>query len=176
MTLTLLSSCLKVFLCRICDVTLGSMRTVLVVRGKTIIASLIGFFEVFIWFIIVKDALNTQGPVIPIAVSYALGYACGTYIGGTLAKLLTAGHVTMHVVTSDVNNELCDNLRQSGFGITVLNVNDSPYGDEKNLILADLSGKRLQEFEKIVKDADPGAFILVQETKQHIGGYARPGK
>ena len=176
MTLTLLTACLKVFLCRICDVTLGSMRTVLIVRGKTLVAAFIGFFEVFIWFIIVKDALNTQGPVIPIAVSYALGYACGTYIGGTIAKRLTAGHVTMHVVTSGVNSELCDELRKSGYGITVLNVNGSPYGDEKNLILADMNGNRLAEFEKIVKKTDPSAFMLVQETKQHIGGYARPGK
>ena len=176
MTTSLVLSCLKVFFCRICDVTFGSMRTVLVVKGKTYIAALIGFFEVFIWFVVVKDALSSEGPLLPVAASYAAGYACGTYIGGTVAKMLIGGHVTLHVVTSERNARLCEMLRDEGFGITVMDVNGSPYGEEKNLILADFDAKRLREFESLVENVDPDAFILVQETKSHIGGYARPGK
>lgn len=176
MTVSLLLGCLKVFLCRICDVSLGSFRTVLIVKGKTVIASIVGFFEVFIWFLIVKDALNTEGPVALIAASYALGYACGTFVGGTLAKRLINNHVTVHVVTSHRDEELCKLLRNAGYGLTVMDVNGSPYGDEKNLILADFELPRLSEFEALVKATDPDSFILIQETKSYVGGYRRPGK
>ena len=173
---TLILSCLKVFFCRICDVTFGSIRTVFVVKGKTVLAALFGFFEVFIWFLIVKDALSTSGPVIAIALAYALGFACGTFIGGSIAKKLTGGHVTIHVVTSERNEDLCHALRSAGFGITVLDVNGSEFGDEKYLILADFSNTVYEKFENIVKAIDPGAFLLVQETKDYSGGYRRPGK
>ena len=49
----LLILCLKVFLVRILDVSLGTMRTIVMVKGKTLIASLIGFVELLIWFLIV---------------------------------------------------------------------------------------------------------------------------
>ena len=176
MGMELLLGCIKVFFCRILDVTFGSTRTVLVVKGKTVLAALVGFCEVFIWFVVVRDALNFDGPVVPIALSYAAGYACGTFIGGTVAKKIVGGHVTVHVVTSRRDEELCHELRSSGYGITVMNVNGSEFGEDKHLILADFPQRTLDKFESIVNEKDPGAFVLVQETKSHIGGYSRPGK
>lgn len=46
--------CLKIFLARIIDVTLGTVRTVLVVRGRKNTAALIAFVEVLIWFLIAR--------------------------------------------------------------------------------------------------------------------------
>lgn len=175
MTLTLLLGCLKVFFCRILDVSLGSIRTVLVVKEKSLLAALIGFCEVFIWYIIVRDALNFEGPVLPIALSYAAGYASGTFIGGTLAKKLIGGHVTVHVVTSARIAALPDTLRKAGFVITVLDVNGSEYGEPRHMILADLDKSRLHAFRALVTEQDPAAFLLVQETKQTLRGV-RPGK
>ena len=172
----LLLGCLKVFCCRVLDVTLGSLRTVLVVREKNKTAALIGFCEILIWYLIVRDALTFDGPVLPIALSYAAGYATGTFVGGTLAKRLIGGHVTVHTVTGERNEEIPAALRKAGYGITVLNVEGSEYGEPKYLILADLDKSALAEYEKLVKSMDPKAFLLVQETKQTLGGYRRPGK
>ena len=177
MVVSIVLSCLKVFFCRIMDVTLGSMRTVLVVREKTKLAALIGFFEVLIWYIVVRDAINSDGPVLAIAVAYAAGYACGTFIGGTLAKRLLGGHVTVHVVTTGRDPAFAEYLQNAGYGVTVLDVNESRYGGEKNLILADFDKKLLPNFETLIRKLDPDAFIIVQETKSHLGGrYKRPGK
>lgn len=172
----LLLGCLKVFFCRILDVTLGSLRTVLVVRERNFAAALAGFCETFVWYIVVRDALNFEGPVLPIALSYALGYATGTFVGGSLAKRLIGGHVTVHIVTGGRDESFPAALRKAGFGITVLNVEGSEYGEAKYLILADLDKGKLTEFQNLVKAMDPKAFLLVQETKQTLGGYRRPGK
>ena len=178
MIASLLLSCLKVFFCRVADVTLGSMKTILVVKERTLLAALLGFFEVFIWFVVVKDAINSDMPLVPVAVSYALGYATGTYIGGTLAKKLVAGEITVHVVTTERNPAIATVLRDAGYGITVLDVEESEYGGQKNLVLAEFDSKELSRFEKLVKDLDPNAFIIIQETKSALGGYhyRRPGK
>ena len=78
--------CLKIFFVRILDVSLGTIRTLFTVKGKKIIASVIGFFEVLVWFLVVKEALNTDENSIFIAISYSLGFATGTYIGSYLSK------------------------------------------------------------------------------------------
>ena len=51
--------CIKIFLVRIIDVSLGTARTIIMVKGKSLVASLIGFVEVFVWFVIAREALNT---------------------------------------------------------------------------------------------------------------------
>ncbi len=173
MALSLLLGCIKIFFCRICDVSLGTMRTILMVKEKTAYAMCVAFFEVLIWYLVVRDALNFNGPVIPVAISYAAGYATGTFVGSTISKKVFGGHVTVHVITSHRGKELPAALRQAGFGISVLDVNGSEYGEEKNMILADLSKGDLSRFESLVKGMDSRAFILVQETKSYLGGYGR---
>ena len=51
----LLFLCIKVFFVRITDVTMGTFRTILTVKAKPIQASMIGFIEVLIWFLVVKE-------------------------------------------------------------------------------------------------------------------------
>ena len=72
--------CLKIFAARIVDVTLGTIRTITLVQGKTLKATFLAFFEVFIWFVIAREALNIELDSIVIPISYASGYALGTYI------------------------------------------------------------------------------------------------
>ena len=80
--------CIKIFCCRIIDVSLATMRTIVTVKGKPLVAALIGFIETTIWFLIVREALlfagNNSNWVV--AIAYAGGFASGTFLGGILAK------------------------------------------------------------------------------------------
>ena len=78
--------CLTVFFGRIIDVTLGTIRTLLTVKGKRLVAAGISFIEVTIWFLVVKEALNTGANSLWIVFSYAGGYAIGTYLGGFISN------------------------------------------------------------------------------------------
>ena len=64
----LLLLCVKIFFIRILDVSLGTVRTIVTIKGKTALASIIGFVEVFVWFVIVKEALNTPETSIFVAI------------------------------------------------------------------------------------------------------------
>ena len=104
--------CLKVFFVRIIDVSMGTCRTIVTVKGKKLLASLIGFFEVFIWFIVVKEALNTNSTSIFIALSYAGGYATGTFIGSAVSEKLIKGNFGVQVITSKRDDELVAFLKK----------------------------------------------------------------
>ena len=84
--MTIFLLCIKIFFARILDVTLGTIRTIHTVKGRTLIAGLIAFVEVFIWFVVVREALNTELDSIWIVVSYSAGYATGTMLGTLVSK------------------------------------------------------------------------------------------
>ena len=102
----LLLLCVKIFFVRIFDVSLGTVRMIVTVKGKTWLASLIGFIEVLIWFLVVKEALNTDSTSIFVALSYAGGYATGTLVGGFLSKRFISGNLGVQVVLSNRDDEI----------------------------------------------------------------------
>ena len=108
----LLFLCIRIFLVRIMDVSLGTIRTVMTVRGKNVIAALIGFVEVTIWFLVVKDALNSASNSLWIAVSYAGGFATGTFIGGFISKTFIRSKLGVQIVIHQENKKLIDILRE----------------------------------------------------------------
>lgn len=172
----ILLSCLKIFFCRIMDVTLGTIRTMLTVKGQKVFASLMGFCEVFIWYVVVKDAMTAEGPVLPIAIAYAAGFATGTFIGSFISGKVIKGKVIVQVITSGRDKSLLDAIRDDGFAITVIDVAASEYSGEKYMVLANVENNQLHHFQEFVRERDPKAFIFVQESKSTIGGYTRTAK
>ena len=56
--------CIEIFFARILDVSMGTVKTIMMVRGKTVFSAILGFLEVFIWFRVVKDALSRCGNLV----------------------------------------------------------------------------------------------------------------
>lgn len=171
MNMHIFISCLTIFCCRIIDVSLGTIRTILTVRERTLLSSIIGFTEVFIWYIVVKDALTGDAPVLLTAISYAGGYATGTFVGGKLAGALVNSQVTMQVVTSHRDPAILAYLRSFGYGLTVLNVEAGRDGVEKHLILSTIDRKQVRIFRENIERIDPKAMIMIQNTVSRVGGY-----
>ncbi len=163
--------CIKIFLVRIIDVSLGTIRTVLTIKDKIVLASVIGFFEVLVWFLIVKDALNSTDNSILIAMSYALGFATGTYVGGILAKRFTShGTLSVQIIIDKEDRMLIDLLHKKGYAVSVLHV--SGYHEASKLLLfLEIDSFQLAEIRKIVNTVNDKAFIVVNDSKAVYNGY-----
>ncbi|MEA5051801.1 MAG: DUF5698 domain-containing protein [Oscillospiraceae bacterium] len=172
MTLTVFLLCLKIFFCRILDVTFGTVRQVLTIKEKTALAALCGFVEVLIWYLVVREALSSDAGLYT-AVAYAGGFATGTYIGGRIAHRFIRIKVTAQVVTSSRDDALVAAVRAAGFGVSVVNVNGSQYGDEKYLLIIEMNGSRVKELKKLVHGIDAHAFIYVEESKHVFNGFIK---
>ena len=70
----MLFTCLTIFLARIVDVSISTFRTLLMVRKKSFVIPILAFFEVFVWFIAARKALNTKIDSLLIPIFYSLGY------------------------------------------------------------------------------------------------------
>lgn len=165
--------CAEIFFCRILDVSLGTLRTILTVREKSAFAAFVGFFEVFIWFIIVRQALTNSDNSLVVAISYAAGYSAGTYIGGLIAKKYIKANLVIHVVTTRKNPAIINSIQDAGFAVTVINANSSEYSGEKFMFISEIVGRRLPEYKKLIYSLDPYAFIMVQETKHVYNGFIK---
>lgn len=112
MTSAVLLTSLGIVVARIFDVSLATMRTIYLVRGMRGRAAVLGFFEVLIWITVVSRVIqNLQHPIY--MVSYAFGFALGTYIGiGVEARLSSAQQVVR--IFSRVGDAVTAHLRSGG--------------------------------------------------------------
>ena len=169
--------CIKVFLCRIFDVSCSTFRTVLLVKGHTKTAALIAVVEAFAWFWIIKDALNLPSPTLiekfNVALAYALGFSIGNMLGGTLSKYIDAT-VNVQVVLSSKNNDVIKKIQEAGYEITVIEAAASQYSGEKFIVFAVIDRKNLIAFRKLIKELDNKAFILASDTRivRHALGHS----
>lgn len=164
--------CIKIFFVRIMDVSLGTIRAVMTVKEKNLTATLIGFFEVTIWFLVVKDALNSDSNSLWIVFSYAGGFATGTYIGGIIAKKFIRGKLGIQIIIHEEGVALIDALRENQYAVSVLNAKGSS-GDNKLLLFLEIDSNHLEELQKLVRSYDEKAFVVVNETKLVQNGYFR---
>lgn len=161
--------CLKIFFVRILDVSLGTIRTMFVVKGKKLISSMIGFFEILVWFLVVKEALQTESNSIFIAISYSLGFATGNYIGALLSDKLITGNVSVQVFTN--NNNLEKILREYGYGVSSVVYTGYEEEAHKHMLFINVDKKKEKALRELIKKNDKEAFIIVNETKYVENGY-----
>lgn len=159
--------CFKIFFTRIIDVSLGTFRTIMTVKGRNFLAGLIGFFEVFIWFVIVQEALSIPTTNILIAIFYSLGFATGTIIGGYIATYLIKTPISLQIITT--NNKMADFLYDNGFEVSQI----KSYGKNgiRDLLILETTDKHYKKIMSLIRIADEKAFIAVDEIKYVHDGF-----
>ncbi len=163
-------SYLLIFLARICDVTLGTVRTILVVRGKRGLAAMTGFFEVGI-YITVLGIIMAGGFEDPFKiVAYALGFATGTYVGMFVEEKLAIGTLTIQIIPGDESQAgaLAAAARERGYGVTVL-TGEGREGP-RHLLMVTLHRRTQAGLLALVDELAPGSFITALDTRSATGG------
>ena len=65
--------CIKIFLARILDVSIGTIKSFYVIKEERIISFILSFIEVLIWYYAARAALSIDIDSIFIPISYSLG-------------------------------------------------------------------------------------------------------
>ena len=105
---------LLIFLARISDVSIGTLRTILLVKGNRKIAAFLGFFEVLIYLIVLSNVVGTLNKPILI-VAYCLGYASGNLVGGKIEERLSLGKVSAVIMLKGSDAEIGKVFTDDGF-------------------------------------------------------------
>ncbi len=156
-----------VFLARLTDVTLGTMRIIFVSRGKKYLAPLLGFVEVFIWITIVSQIVR-GAQNIAAYLAYAAGFAVGNYVGMLVEERLAIGTLVVRVILPKDGSALMDRLRTEGYGVTYVN----GQGASGPVMLIDtvVMRKELPHVVSLIREMHPKAFFTVEELRSSQQG------
>ncbi|MDV2481885.1 DUF2179 domain-containing protein [Methanoculleus sp. Wushi-C6] len=156
-----------IFLARICDVTIGTMRIIFVSRGMKMIAPVLGFFEVFIWIVAVGQIFqNLTNPLNYFA--YAAGFATGNYVGMLVEEKLAMGLALIRIITQRDATNLIDYLRAAGYGVTVLDA-QGKQGPGK-VIFSVVKRKNIKDVEDAIHEFNPKAFYSIEDVRRAAEG------
>ena len=151
-----------IFLARICDVTLDTVRIIYVQRGMKFVAPILGFFEVLIWLMAITQIMqHLTSPIHYIA--YAAGFAAGNFIGIIVEEKLSVGTVLVRLITRKDTAQLVECLRKKGYR----NTKHEASGEQGtvNIIFTIVKRKELQTVLQIIKTCNPTAFYTVEDIR-----------
>lgn len=163
---------LVIFCLRLTDVTLGTLRILMTVRGRKLPAALIGFVEVTIFVVaisqVVRNATNFWS-----VLGYASGFAAGTVVGMTIEDRLALGFTVVRIISADLENRIAEALRALGYGVTEM----TGQGLRGAVEILEVVVQRhdLPVVLQTIDEVDSRAFVTVEETRRVYRGY-RLGK
>jgi uncharacterized protein YebE (UPF0316 family) len=153
---------LAIFMFRIVDVSLGTTRMLLAVRGQRLLPPLIGFVEVVVWVLAAGAVVqNLTSPLH--VIGYAGGYAAGTWVGLWVEDRLAVGLATVQAIIPDGAGDVAGALRDLGFGVT--RVVGHGRDGEVSITYTVVRRRRVRDVLGVIERIDPGAFVSVQDER-----------
>jgi uncharacterized protein YebE (UPF0316 family) len=161
---------LLIFCARIMDVSIGTLRVIFVAKGYRVYAPILGFFEVVIWLMAIRQIMNhIDNPMCYLA--YGLGFAVGNYIGIRLDERLSLGTVLVRVVPKFDTTDLTGHLRRVGFGASLVDIEGM--SGKLKMIFTIAKRKDLPDLMAIIQEHNPHAFVTVEDVKTAKEGFFR---
>ena len=153
---------LIVFAARVCDVSLGTLRTIAIVHGRTLMSFWLGFFEAGIWLAVVSTIVQTVSQQPALGVIYAFGFATGNLVGIKVEKLIAMGHLILRVISCNNPSTLAAAMRQQGHAVTTF-AGEGLKGPVTELYVV-CRRRDLKKLFSIINSLDPKAFYVTEQA------------
>ncbi|HSM01367.1 MAG TPA: DUF5698 domain-containing protein [Acidimicrobiia bacterium] len=158
----LILSTIGIFMLRLGDVSIASVRIVTLMRGRIGLAALLGFFESLLWVSAAAIVFtNLDNPIRVVA--FAAGFSVGTLLGGYIERWVAMGTAFIRVVTSVASPSVAEPLREAGYAVTVVNA-EGRDGEVRVTFLV-LPRRQAREAIRMIHDASPAAFVTVEDIR-----------
>jgi uncharacterized protein YebE (UPF0316 family) len=164
---------LLIFIARMCDVTLGTLRNVFISKGLRHVVPVIGFFEVLIWLISIRQIMQHLDNVM-CYISFAGGFSMGTYVGLKIEGRLALGVQVIRIITNQDSQQLILALQKENIGITVID-GQGAKGPVK-IIFTLANRKDIVIIRELINMHNPTAFYSIEDVRAASQGVFRKGE
>ncbi len=154
---------LLIFLARIIDVSINTIRIIYVLGGRRLTATLLGFIESFVWLMAIRQIfqhLDNWASYI----AYPAGFAMGIFVGMMIEERIAYGKVIIRIITRKEIDQLKEYLTQQNHRFTILKAL-GPDGDE-SVVFTVLERERLEQLTNKLKEILPTAFYTVEKVNR----------
>ncbi len=154
---------LFIFLARIADVSINTIRIIYVLGGRRFTSTILGFIESLIWLLAIRqifEHLDNWASYI----AYPAGFASGILVGMILEERIAYGKVVVRIITSKNIDALRSYLLTKEYRFTALN-SSGPEGDE-SVVFTVLEREKLDGLLTHLKSILPTAFYTVEKVNR----------
>jgi uncharacterized protein YebE (UPF0316 family) len=151
-----------IMLARVVDVSLDTIRVIMVTKGYRNLAPFVGFFQSLIWLIAITRIMSNLGNWFTY-IGYAGGFGLGTYIGMILEDKLALGYELVRVITKRDAGDLIQGLREGGYPVTT--VTGVGRDGEVGVLYVIIRRKALRKVIGIIQQYNPNAFYTIEDMR-----------
>jgi uncharacterized protein YebE (UPF0316 family) len=152
---------LLIFLARVADVSIGTVRLIFISRGLKSLAPVVGFFEILIWLLAIGQIMkNLSNPACYVA--YAGGFAMGNFVGMWIAEKLSLGVVLIRAVTQKDAKELVGYLKSADYGVT--SIDGQGANGQVKVVFTIVPRREVKKVVGLIKKSNPKAFYTIEEV------------
>jgi uncharacterized protein YebE (UPF0316 family) len=162
---------LLIFLSRIADQSIGTLRLILLSKGYKLLAPTLGFFEVIIWLAAVGQIFQQLDNFL-YYLAYGLGFAAGNFVGMLLEEKLSLGNVVVRIIPKKETTSLVKHLSDEAYGLT--RVAAEGVRGPVEILFTIIPRKRLNNLISIINQYNPNAFYSVEDVKMVKHGILEP--
>jgi len=159
-----------IFALRVSDMTLDTLRVLVVMRGRKGIAWVLGFFQALIFVIAITTVLSNLDNPLNI-LGYAAGFATGNVIGMLIEERLAIGHIQLSIVSPRRGSALAERLRAEGYAITEISARGKD--GVVTLLSCSVLRKNVAKVQQLVNEVDDSAFITAEDVRSVRRGFWR---
>lgn len=153
---------LLIFLARILDCSIGTLRIIFIARSKKLLVPLLGFIEILIWLVAIRQIMENLTNVF-YYIAYAGGFAMGNFVGICIEEKLAVGKLIFRIITQNNDNELVESIKANGFGLTMIDA-EGLRGKVK-IIYTMIKRKDKQKVIELINKINPQAFYTIDDVK-----------
>ncbi len=159
-----------IFGLRVVEMSLDTIRVLLVVRGRKAIAWGVGFFQSLLFVLAISTVLTNLDNLLT-AFGYAAGFATGNVVGMILEERLAIGHTHIRIISSRRGSAIAEKLRGRGFAVTEV----SGRGKDGTVTLINCSvlRKHVRQVENLAYKLDEDVFITAEDMQPIRRGFWR---
>jgi uncharacterized protein YebE (UPF0316 family) len=161
---------LFVFAMRLSDMSLDTLRLVFIMRGRKLLAGLIGAIQATVFILAVSAVL--RGPLNFWTVAgYAAGFGCGVIVGMIVEERLALGYGMFRIYSPARGAAIAQALRAAGHAATEF----TAQGKDGTVTVVNcaVARRNIPAVKAIVNEIDPSAFVTVDEVRPLQRGHFR---
>lgn len=152
------------------ELSMATVRIKLITKGQKLAGSIIGFFEIIIWLIVVSIVLQDIASDPFKIIAYSLGFALGNYLGSILEEKIGLGSARMDVIVREaIGIELAQKLREKNYAVTI--VDGMGRNFPRKILIVIAKRKEMRDIHQFIMDETEEAFITTTDITPIVGGY-----
>jgi uncharacterized protein YebE (UPF0316 family) len=162
-----------IFLLRILNTGIGTVRLVIVTRQQRLLAAFLAFFEALLFAVTISSVATDLNNIMNL-LAYCGGFSVGNYVGMMIERRFITSFMTVNVICSDRGHAVATALRECGYGVT------ETMGEGKDgaviLLRSVVVNREVPKMLDIIRSTHSEAFVAVEEARAVQRGWVRAAR